>query len=667
MSTRSSRPRAALSLVLAAVLATLSACGGGGEGDRAAAAAAPVAQVASLAEPTAHPADTVVASLRRRALALQAAGVPATEAARQLMDFAEAMYPQHFPGHPATAQSAPFEYRHYPSTQVYLGVAVTGGSPYTANGVYVMGGAFGNAPVYAGLLTDFITPVERRITLALGSDKAVVIQGGSSSTALTLTRLEGFIAGAQVQVDGLPAGVTARPLVVPEAGTSATLVLDADPVAPHSLPTATTVTLRAGDAVVSRALSVTVRGGAGAVDTSFGGGPVVTPVGISEDYANAVAVQPDGKVLVAGSSATNKGTQFSVVRYRRDGGLDPSFGTGGKVVLPVGTRGNDVVNAIVVQPDGRIVLAGSSEQTAAGIDMAVVSLTASGQPDASFGKGGIAVFDFLGGTDRARALLLQPDGRIVVGGEANTGNAGGLDFALLRLNTDGTLDSSFGSAGKVVTAVRSNGASEAVRALALATVAGEPRILAVGGEGDFIAVRYRADGAVDSGFGSSGKVAGLFNANIGAASGVVVQPDGKVVIAGHIGHRFAAVRLDAQGQLDTGFGTAGRFEKSLVNNWNEADALVLQADGKLVLAGWAYTGLGTSGDFAALRLTANGQLDTGFADGGVLIRPVAAGTRSDSAHAMVLQPDDRVPTVRAIVAGEAGGSNYDFALLRLWL
>ena len=350
-------PLAALSLIVAAALA---ACGGGDD-DAASVSvslSAPVAAQAAAVDPSAE----VVSGLRRRALALQAAGVPASEAARQLMDHAETVYPQYFPGHPATAQSAPFDYRHYPATQVYLGVAVAGGSSYAENGVYVMGGSFGAAPLYVGQLTDFITPVDKRITLALGSDKAVVTQGGSSSTALTLTRAEGFVAGAQVQVDGLPAGVSARPLVVPEGGTSATLVLDAAASAPHSLPTSTTVTLRAGDAVVTRTLDVTVRGVPGTPDTTFGGGSIVTPVGVSEDYANAVAVQADGKVLVAGSTATNKGTQFSIVRHLRDGGLDPSFGTGGKVVLPVGTRGNDVVAALAVQPDGRIVMAGSSEQ-----------------------------------------------------------------------------------------------------------------------------------------------------------------------------------------------------------------------------------------------------------------------------------------------------------------
>ena len=655
------RPLAALTLTLSALLV---ACGGGdAPGATATAiAAAPVAVSSADAG-----AGAALNGLRRRTLALQAAAVPPAVAASQLMDFAEAQFPTFFPGPVATVQAAPFAYRHYPATGAYLVVVTAAGTPYVEQGVYLLGGAFGDAPVFVGRVSDFIVPVETRISMALASSKAVVMQGGSASTAITLTRVSGFAAGAQVQVDGLPAGVTARPLVVDEGGTTATLVLDAAATAPHSLPTSTTVTLRAADAELTQALDVTVRGAAGTVDTSFGGGVVVTPVGVSEDYANAVAVQADGKVLVAGSTATSQGTQFSVVRHLRDGGLDASFGQGGKVVLPMGPRGNDVVAAIAVQPDGRIVLAGSSDQGASGMDFALLRLLPDGQPDASFGAGGKVIVDFFGGTDRARAIALLPDGRIVAGGEAHSGAAGGLDFALLQLQTDGTPDAGFGTGGRVVTAIRSGGSSELIRGLALPVVDGEQRILAVGGEGDFMAVRYRANGALDTTFGAGGKVAGLFNANIGSARAVTLLPGGQAVVAGHIGHRFAAVRLTVNGLLDAGFGTAGRFEKSLVDNWNEATAVALQADGKLVLGGWAYAGVGTSGDFAALRLTANGQLDAGFGDAGVLIRSAAAGTKSDQSDAMVLQADDRVPTVRAILAGEASSSNYDFALMRLWL
>jgi uncharacterized delta-60 repeat protein len=139
------------------------------------------------------------------------------------------------------------------------------------------------------------------------------------------------------------------------------------------------------------------------------------------------------------------------------------------------------------------------------------------------------------------------------------------------------------------------------------------------------------------------------------------------MVAGHIDHRFAAVRLTAAGALDNGFASGGKFTHALVDNWNEATAMVRQADGKLILGGWIYTGNSSSGDFAALRLEADGTLDAGFGTGGIVITPTAAGTKNDLGKALLLQADDRVPTVRAIQAGEANGSNHDFVVLRYWL
>jgi uncharacterized delta-60 repeat protein len=165
-------------------------------------------------------------------------------------------------------------------------------------------------------------------------------------------------------------------------------------------------------------------------------------------------------------------------------------------------------------------------------------------------------------------------------------------------------------------------------------------------------------------------VGGLFGSSIGSAFAVVVLPEGELVLAGHIGHDFAAVQLSPDGRLDPRFGPArdGRFRHSVAEaNWDEATALVRQADGRLLLGGWAYRGVGTSGDFAALRLAADGTLDTSFGGGGVVRHALAAGEKPDFGRAMALQTDERVPTVRALLAGEAQDIDRDFALLRLWL
>jgi uncharacterized delta-60 repeat protein len=506
--------------------------------------------------------------------------------------------------------------------------------------------------------------------LALSTDKAVVMQGDAVTVKATVTRDAGFDGAVQVVLNGLPNGAGAPTVTIPAGATEADIVIRAQAAAPHSLPTVVTAQGTAGNLSDSKSLNVTVRGPAGAIDTSFAGGVVTTQVANGEDYARSAVVQPDGKIVVAGASSNNTGTWVSLVRYERDGSLDTSFGNGGKLVTPVGPRGNDNGAAVALQPDGKIVVAGSTESQATSHDFLLVRYNADGSLDAGFGSGGKVVTDFSGNTDRAWALLVQQDGKILAAGETNSGSAtSGVDFALARYKADGTLDTTFGSGGKVVTPVKSNGGTDIVHALALQTVQGEARILAVGGEGDFLAVRYTPAGSVDPSFGNAGKITGLFNATIGAAQAVVVLPTGEVVLAGQIQNHFAAVQLTAAGQLDNRFGSAhdGRFEKALSTNWNSATAVVRQQDGKLILGGWAYPGPATSGDFAAVRLLPDGTLDNGFAEGGVALRPAAAPGKSDNGRALVLQADERVPTVRAIQAGEAGSSNNDYAVIRYWL
>ncbi len=414
------------------------------------------------------------------------------------------------------------------------------------------------------------------------------------------------------------------------------------------------------------------RGAPGEVDAHFGGGALVTPGGLTDDYVRGVAVQAGGKVLVAGFGVFSaaRGTDFMLVRYLRDGGLDPSFGTRGKVATAFDNGGrSDEAQAVAVQPDGKILVAGSSDQGAGGYDFALARYHPDGTLDASFGRGGRVTTDFSRGADKAHALLLQADGRIVLAGNSAQGGTGS-DFALARYQADGRLDASFGDGGKVVTAIGSDGAREAVYALALQTAAGVSRIVAVGGEGDFIAAAYRvADGTLDGGFGQAGIVRGLFGSVTGAARGVVVTVDNELVLAGHRDHDFAAVRLRPDGRLDAGFGSGGRVVVPVsASNWDEATALVQQADGRLLLGGWTYTGNSSSADTVLLRLNADGCLDTVFGPGGVRITPVTAGTRSDAGRALALQPDERLPAVRALQAGEAAGrSDLDIVLMRHWL
>jgi len=509
-------------------------------------------------------------------------------------------------------------------------------------------------------------PATANFTLALSAPKALILQGTSVTLDATVTRSAGFTGAVALAVTGLPTGVSASVVTIESGATTKQITLTADATAPHSLPTEASVKGSSGSASAQQAITVTVRGVAGALDTSFAAsGRQITPVGVTDDYANAMVIQPDGRILVGGYS-NGTSTDFALVRYLRDGGLDPSFGTAGKVTTAIGTS-TDVANAIALQADGKILLAGSTVVEAKGKSFAVARYNADGSLDAGFGSGGKVVTSFGSQSDEAFAMVAQPDGKIVVGGHTKSVDRG-VDFALARYNSDGSLDAGFGTGGKVVTAIVGLDGRDSVYALALQTIAGQTHIVAVGGEGDFVVTRYKPNGDVDPAFGIGARLDGFFGSIIGAARAVMVTPDNRIVIAGHTMHDHAVVQLTESGQRDPAFGGGTGFVITRVSsiNWNEATAITQQADGKLVVAGWVYAGNGSSGDFVLMRLGSDGMLDAGFGNAGIVITAVAPGLKDDGARAVALQVDDRIPTVRSIVAGSANDANYDFALTRYW-
>ncbi|HET9933727.1 MAG TPA: hypothetical protein VFQ35_23650 [Polyangiaceae bacterium] len=501
--------------------------------------------------------------------------------------------------------------------------------------------------------------------LSVDATKLPIVQGSTAELAVEVVRKNGFEGAVVVTASGLPAGAAMTSVTIPEGETEASLVFSALPDAPHSLPSA--VTLRGSSTAIQKelALTVTVCGLPGALDTSFEGGRVVVPVGAGEDYAYAIAAQSDGKLLVAGSSAENQG-DFALVRLQRDGALDSSFGQGGKVTTPIGA-GTDVARAIAIQSDGKILLAGSSVGTGTGTDFALARYTSDGRLDTSFGDGGKVVTALSNDADVAYALMLQKDGKIVLGGQVNNGaSATGLDFALVRYDSNGTLDATFGTQGHVFSALAQNSGSDVVYSLVGQMVEGEERLVAAGGEGDFALARFTASGALDATFGANGKVVGLLGSVIGAARAVRVTAQGELLVAGHKAHDFALARLTEDGELDATFGTKGITITPITENWDEAQALQIDAEGKIVLGGWAYEGSSSSGNFALARYSPLGQLDQSFGTGGIAVTPVASGTKDDAANAVLLSMDDRVPTVRILLAGSANGSNHDFAVTRYW-
>jgi uncharacterized delta-60 repeat protein len=392
---------------------------------------------------------------------------------------------------------------------------------------------------------------------------------------------------------------------------------------------------------------------------------VLTDLGSgSVDAANAVAVQPNGKIVAAGVSDED----FALVRYEGDGSLDAGFGSGGKVVTDFGSGSVDAANAVAVQANGKIVAAGYRE--AGGTrDFALVRFEGDGSLDAGFGSGGKVVTDFSSGSiDTANAVAVLPNGKIVAAGVSVSG--GGSDFALVRYNADGSLDSGFGSGGKVLTDFDPAGFRFVNVANAVAVQPNGTIVAAgfsgFGGNLDFALVRYNADGSLDSGFGSGGKVLTDFG-RIDSANGVAVQPNGMIVAAGvsfftELGGRLdiALVRYNGDGSPDAGFGSGGKVLTDFGGRFDEANAVALQSNGKIVAAGSSclIDIVCLAKDFALVRYNADGSPDTGFgADGKVL---TDLGGLLDTANAVALEPNGMI-----VAAGysDARGSS-DFALVR---
>ena len=319
--------------------------------------------------------------------------------------------------------------------------------------------------------------------------------------------------------------------------------------------------------------------------------------------------------------------------------LDSTFGNGGKVTTDI--SGVDFGYGFVLQADGKFVVTGSANASTSS-DFAIVRYNANGLLDASFGSGGKVITNF-GGSDAALAAALQPDGKVIAAGNGN------LDFALARYNADGSLDSTFGSDGLVTTDFF--GFSDSVSGIVIQP---DGKIVAAGFVGragptsDYGLARYNADGSLDLTFGNGGKVSTDFNGERDQSFALVLQADGKLVAAGFAGNNVGLARYNSDGGLDATFGSGGK----LLTQNGAANALAVQTDGKLLAAG------SLNNDFVVARYNYNGTLDATFGNGGIIVTDFAGGF--DIITRLVLQANGKI-----VAAGQVRISGADdFGLAR---
>ncbi len=349
----------------------------------------------------------------------------------------------------------------------------------------------------------------------------------------------------------------------------------------------------------------------GTLDSTFNTtGMVVLPTISGYDKATGAVVQPDGKLVIAGYCTAPGGYDMCVARLNADGSTDATFTAGTRPVPGAGQQGGAYASAIALQADGKLVLGGWCFSIAGNLDFCVERLNADGSVDITFNAAGTPgrVLRPIGVSfDYGNRVLVQPDGKIVMSGRC-TGS--GFDFCAMRLNPDGSLDTGFNVTGTLLLPVGTG--DDSVGALALQpdgklVLAGN---CSNGATFDFCAVRLNVDGSLDTTFNSTGKLLLAVGVSDDYATAVAVQPDGKLLLSGYCAtaanYDFCAVRLNSDGSLDKTFnpgGTPGKVTYPIAAGNDTATGIAVQPDGKIVIAG--HCGPDNSGanlDFCAIRL-----------------------------------------------------------------
>lgn len=329
------------------------------------------------------------------------------------------------------------------------------------------------------------------------------------------------------------------------------------------------------------------------------------------------------------------------------GDLDPTFGGDGKVTTDILTNSDERITSLALQADGKIVAAGLTFGLT--VDFALVRYNTDGTLDSTFGASGRVTTDFNGTSDFATAVAIQPDGKIVAAGYFDT------NFAVARYNTNGSLDTSFSGDGKVTTDLGLPAYAQgiAIQPNSKIIVAGHTN--PVSGTGQTFILRYNTDGSLDPSFDFDGKIIMDFGTDTFTYA-VVIDGNNRILVAAAVSGDFALARFNPDGSPDVTFGTAGKVTTDFGGGSVQTYAMAVGPDGKIVVAG--YISISSQFDFAVARYNNDGSLDLSFDFDGKTTLDFNGD--DDVAQTVVLQPDGEV-----VLGGYTrGGASTDFAAAR---
>jgi len=383
-----------------------------------------------------------------------------------------------------------------------------------------------------------------------------------------------------------------------------------------------------------------------------------------KDVANAVALQPDGKIISVGTCDYGGGnTNIEVLRYNTNGTLDTSFNSTGYYDVSGQTgAGADTGTAVALQPDGKIVVAGNLDYGGTDSDFVVFRLNSNGTLDTTFNTTGYFVF---GGTglDSANGVAIQSDGKIVVIGSWDYGNNNKSIF-LLRLASTGAVDSSFGSSGWFTFSTGYANQGKAVAIQSDGKIVFTGKASRDGVNSDTLLCRLTGSGAFDTSFNSPYGYVTFGSSGLSGGNALSIQPDGKVVVVGTIdwGANDTDIivrRLNSDGTFDGSFGYGGYIYFGYYGS-DEGRAVAIQPDGKILVAGAIDFG-NSNRDQYLVRLNNDGTTDDTFNYGnyGYVNGSTDWG---NSANGIAVQSDGKIVTVGSY---DLGNSNTDMYIFRL--
>jgi uncharacterized delta-60 repeat protein len=356
------------------------------------------------------------------------------------------------------------------------------------------------------------------------------------------------------------------------------------------------------------------------------------------------------------------GIGYSTIHAQDPGDFDNTFGEDGKMIFPIGFA-NAFGRALALQPDGKIVIASIAQEDSADNDFVLVRLHPDGQPDAGFGDEGMVFTDLGSLSDIPEAIAIDKSNRIIVAGSIDNGN--GFDFAVARYLPDGSLDASFDEDGWTRISTGLTGFTKDV------IVQDDDRIV-LGGytfnplslTNEFTLVRFDVNGTPDPNFDEDGIVMTNLGIGAGIANAMAIQPDGKIVLAGQVFNEstfqweIGVVRYNIDGTLDESWDHDGISFTATTGVNHTVNAIAIQPDNKIVVGG--FSGTAPSNNlFTVARYNMNGSLDDSFGDNGIMIN--SYGAQNNQITAIAIQPDGRI-----LIAGTSLSGNSDrFALARL--